>query len=326
MQKVIVTGANGFIGSQLMTALNRMGFDVRGLIRNHSDISLVPEELQHRLVRVDYFNEDELYDVLNGYGAVFHLAGMTRAWKQSELMRGNVDVTRSLLTVAKNVDSMQHFIFMSSQAAAGQSLSPELYKEEGDECNPASGYGKSKLRAEKIIRECGRLNWTIVRPASVYGPGDRDFLPYFRMIRRHLVFLLSGNRRFSVIYSADLVRFLTMLPLREKAFGQDFFISDGVSYTFDKFIDYMEEALASFAIRFKLPSATIVPATMFSEIFGRIFGKVPILNFQRMADFQGQCWLCSPDKAKRVIGWEPEHDIRDALRETYTWYRDQRWL
>ncbi len=326
MQKVIVTGANGFIGSQLMTQLSRMGYDVRGLIRPFSDVSLVPEELQHRLIRIDYHDEDQLKDVMKGYEIVFHLAGMTKSWKRSELFRANVEVTRNMLDVASEIDSMRQFVFMSSQAAAGQSYSQGIFKQEGDECNPVSGYGKSKLEAEKLVRRWKKPGWTIVRPASVFGPGDRDFLPYFRMMKWHVVVLLSGERRFSVIYSVELVRFLTMLPMQEKAFGQDFFISDGASYTFDKFINFLEEGLSSFATQIQLPSVLLYPATFFAEIVGRIMKRVPILNFQRIADFQGTCWLCSPDKANRLIGWESETGLGDALRETFEWYREHRWL
>ncbi len=326
MQKVIVTGANGFIGSQLMTQLHRMGFEARGLIRESSDISLIPEELHPHLHHVDYFKPEQLYDALSGYEIVYHLAGMTKAFKRSELMRANVDVTRHLLKAAIDNESVQHFVFLSSQAAAGQAASEGQCKLESDACKPVSGYGKSKLEAEKLLHHCEDIDWTIVRPASVFGPGDRDFLSYFRMAKMHLIVLLAGKRKFSAIYSKDLVRFLSMLPMQEKTFRQTFFVSDGIDYSFDQFIDYLEEAIATFAIRIHLPVPLIYPAALLSEIFGRIVRKVPILNFQRVPDFAGKRWLCSSEKAKRLIGWEPDYDPRDALMETYKWYQDHNWL
>ncbi len=309
-----------------MVHLNQLGYEVKGLIRASSDIGLIPEELHPNIARIDYRHEKQVLQALEGYNAVFHLAGMTKAWSRKQLYRANVDVTRILLGAARKTESMKHFIYLSSQAVSGTSCCGNDFKCEDDPCRPVSGYGRSKRAAEKTVRRAEGIHCTIVRPASVFGPGDKDFLSYFRMVQKHVAVLLSGERSFSAIYSRDLVQFLGMLPLNDNAYGETFFVSDGKQYSFTGFVRYIEEAMKTFALKIYLPAIFIYPATFFSEIAGRFLGKIPVLNFQRIGDFTGKHWLCSSERAREILGWRPEYDIRDALRETYQWYIENNWL
>jgi nucleoside-diphosphate-sugar epimerase len=191
--KCLVTGAAGFIGSQLCEQLLRDNHTVIGLdafipyypraakeanlagFRNHPAFHFHPIDLRG----------DPLDTVLAGVEAIFHLAampGLTRSWTDFDLYEScNVTATQRLLEVARKQASLKRFLYVSTSSVYGRYAS-------GDESlptRPISPYGVTKLAAENLCRayaeECG-LPLVVLRYFSVYGPGQRPDMAYHRFI------------------------------------------------------------------------------------------------------------------------------------------------
>src|SRR5919107_3562778 len=180
-----VTGGTGFVGSHLLRLALAEGYDVRALTRGwrppEDDIAWVDGALDR---------PDTLAKLVAGADAVVHVAGAINAPDRAGFEAINVAGTANMIDAARKA-GVRRFVHISSLAAR----EPKL-----------SAYGWSKARSERLVAASG-LEWTIVRPPAVYGPGDRETLELFRMARRGLVALPPGGR-FSIIHVEDLCRLI----------------------------------------------------------------------------------------------------------------------
>src|SRR5438105_3133565 len=172
-----ITGGTGFVGSHLLTAARAQGYQVRALTRGWR-----PPQPGIVWVEGALDRPDSLIALCSEADAVIHIAGLINAPDRAGFEAVNVGGTAATLDAA-HAAGIRRFIHISSLAAR----EPEL-----------SDYGWSKARAERVVAASG-LDWTIVRPPAVYGPGDRETFELFRMAKRGLVALPPGGR-FSVIH------------------------------------------------------------------------------------------------------------------------------
>ena len=147
-----VTGGSGFVGSHLLRAARGEGYDIRALTRGWRP----PEE------GIDWIDGaldrgDSLARLCEGADAVVHIAGLINASSRTAFEAVNVGGTAGMIDAARRA-GVRRFVHISSLAAR----EPEL-----------SDYGRSKARAERLVAASG-LDWTIIRPPAVYGPGDRE--------------------------------------------------------------------------------------------------------------------------------------------------------
>jgi len=324
MKKIVITGANGFLGSTLTSKLLEQNIDVVPLVRNGSDVSLLPDnsDIQY----VDYRNMDELEKAFSGQQILIHNAGLTKAVDWETYKKINVDLTEKIIDVFNRTPSMEHFIFISSQAAAGPS--PEnIPINEDSFCNPISLYGKSKLEAEKIVRNKVVKNWTIIRPASVFGPGDKDFLQMFKIIKKHIMlFPVRKEKIFSMIYSEDLVKFILSVVDEPKAYEQIFFVSNDNASTQEELADYIEQIQNTFSNHIVIPEILLDILAEIFELYRKFTGKLTVFNKERLKEFKLSNWQISNKKAKELLHFQPDHDIYEALNKTYLWYRQKGWI
>jgi uncharacterized protein YbjT (DUF2867 family) len=183
-QVLAVTGGTGFVGQHLLRIAREAGYPLRALTRRPQ----APEE-GIIWVRGDLDSPESLDELLLGADAVIHIAGLISG-SPAQFAAVNVGGTAALLAAAARV-GVRRLIHISSLAAREPSL---------------SRYGESKSQSEALVQSSG-LDWTIVRPPAVFGPGDRETLELFRMARRGFV-ALPPRGRFSVIHVEDLCRLL----------------------------------------------------------------------------------------------------------------------
>ncbi|MCK4826243.1 NAD(P)-dependent oxidoreductase, partial [bacterium] len=213
-KKALVTGANGFVGSNLVRALLKKGYEVTCLVRSTSNLSSI-ENLPVSLKNADYHSLSSLREACEDQEIIFHIAAKVREINEKRYFDANVELTKNLLESMKS-STVKKFVFLSTQAAAGPAdgLSP---KTETCSCNPVSYYGKSKLEAERVVHEECPVPWVIIRPPSVYGPRDRDFLLYFKLVNKHLAPMAGSKKKyFSLVYVEDLVRMIIMAAENER--------------------------------------------------------------------------------------------------------------
>ena len=186
--KLAITGGTGFVGAHVIDAALAAGHEVKALTRRDQ-----PERDRLTWVAGSLDDRPALKLLVEDADAIIHLAGVINAPDAAGFEQGNVAGTLAMLAAA-TAGGVRRFVHVSSLAAREPKLSL---------------YGASKARAEELVESSG-LDWAIVRPPAVYGPGDRETLELFKMARRGFV-LLPPNGRVSLIHVDDLARLLLAL-------------------------------------------------------------------------------------------------------------------
>lgn len=322
--RIAVTGANGFVGSNLANYFHALGWETAAIVRSGADTGQIDPGVQ--VVPVDYFSPTELASALASSEIVIHNAGKTRTRSYAEMLAANVVVTRKVLAAFNHNPGCRRFIYVSSQAASRPTQELRAVTEE-ETSAPVDWYGRSKALSERIIRaECAK-EWTIVRPASVYGPGERDFLQLFKSIKSGVNFSLgSQDQHLSLIHISELCEFLGLCCTRENARNQLFFASDGVAYSQSRFTALVEELLGKKALTLKIPIPLAKLAGYAGDLAETITGRTGLVNSQKIKELLGPNWVCSSEKARDFLGWEPVPSLEGKLRQTLDWYIQQGWL
>lgn len=325
--KALVTGGNGFVGSHLVEALLKKGYEVVCLVRNKSDLRFL-SGLQVEYRYGDITDKNSLIEAAKGIDFVFHVAGITRAKNRAEYFGVNASGTRNLVQACFETNpDVKRFIYVSSQTAAGPSK--DLHPiDENAKCEPINDYGKSKLEGEKeVLNFKDKLPVTIIRPPAVYGPRDKDTLYFFQLINKGIILAFGLKESYlSLIYVKDLARGLILAAESQKSSGQIYFLTDGKTYAWSEAFGVIRDALGVKAIRLRVPKSLLVTSAFFSEAFTRLLGKTPLLHLGRAKDLCQRFWICDTSKAKADLGFLPGYDLKIGAVKTASWYRENKWL
>jgi nucleoside-diphosphate-sugar epimerase len=324
---VLVTGANGFIGSHLVEALLDKGYAVRCMVRETSDLTYI-SDLAVEWAYADLRDEAALHQACHGVDAICHCGSLTRALDEETMMRVNAGGTQALAHVCVHAcPGLRRFLFISSQTACGPAQGPADLIDECCHTEPITWYGKSKLAAERTLHDLdSRLPLTILRPAAVFGPRDRDFLIYFELVKRGLNLHIGHDDRWlSLIYVHDLVVLIILALESERAVGEIYFAST-TDRTHVELANAIATALDKKPHRISIPEALLTPNSVWTRVLGRLTGSSTLLDNQRVLDLRERFWLCSGEKAKRDLGFTPQHDLETAIQATANWYLDSGWL
>jgi nucleoside-diphosphate-sugar epimerase len=322
---VLITGASGFIGGRLRSALLDAGADVVALRRAGS-----PEPRRGRSAVVDYADTDALRRLVEKEkpALVFHLAGATKGVTYTDFAQANVMPTKNLLAALRDAHpEVKRFVLMSSLSSYGPSR-PDAPHHEDSPRRPIEFYGQSKLAAEEAVEAVGTaLPWTILRPAGVYGPGDADFFELFKSVERGLnVFFGNRERWFSSLYVDDLVRVTLDVTGREATRGKGYFVCDGKPITWGAFQEEIVHASGRRVRTLNLPGVLVDIAAVGGELLTRLDGKPRLFNRQKARMGAQEAWTCRHDALREDTGYRPEVDVAEGVRRTIAWYRAEKWL
>jgi nucleoside-diphosphate-sugar epimerase len=336
-ERALVTGATGFIGYHLVRELARSGTNVTCLVRSSSDTKAI-EPFNPRFVLGDILQEDGLSEATSNVDVVFHLAAAQESFNPQGYYDLNVGGTRNLVEACARHESPPIFVYVSSLAAAGPASSGNLLTER-DAPSPISHYGKSKLAAEEVVRAwADELPATIVRPPIVFGERDKDVFQMFQYIKYgiHLVLPPRGSR-YSLIHASDLSKGLVSAADKGERLDHDKPIDpsgQGVYYfAYDQHPSYEElgeiisESLGRKSVRLiRVPRLLTLSFALVYELGARIRGKPGIVSFDKARDGLAGSLTCSAKKAEEQIGFKPETNLNDRMRQTALWYLDNGWL
>jgi nucleoside-diphosphate-sugar epimerase len=323
----LVTGASGFIGSHLVEALLAQGRSVRCLVRDRRRLRWL-QGLPVEIIEGDCARPDTLDVVAGGVERVFHVAGATWAATAAEFYRQNATGTLNLLQAcAAAAPGLERFVLVSSQAASGPATAGRAVREH-DPPRPISVYGESKLAAERYVRQfSARLPVTILRPSAVYGPRDRSFLGYFRLVRRG--FLLefgAGERHLSLCHVTDLVAGILRAADSQPASGSVYFVADSEPYSWREVEQVLCDTLGVDARRLTLPRWLLHALGALGQGVGAV-SRVPVqLNRARAAELLERRWTCDTGLARRELGYASKTTLRAGLQQSVRWYEQQNWL
>ena len=205
--EVLITGANGFLGSALCRRLVGDGHRVRALVRPGSDGSALDGVGVERVPGGRDRRRGRCRRAVEGSEVVFHLAGLRRAPERSAFFRVNAEGTRTVSEAMLRVGA-RRMVLVGSLAAVGPSR-PDRPHVETDPLEPAEWYGESKAEAERIALGTRGLEVAVARPPRILGPGDRENLVFFRLVKRGIRLEIGGGPRpLSVVDVDDVVELL----------------------------------------------------------------------------------------------------------------------
>jgi dihydroflavonol-4-reductase len=300
---------------------------VRCMVRQTSDLTFL-RDLDVDLVYSDVCDAGCLRDACQGVDAVCHCAALTRAMDQETFLRVNAQGTEALARAAlEGSPDLRRFLYISSMAAAGPSQGADDFLDESRPPQPLNWYAKSKWAAEQALLSLNsQLPLTIIRPATVFGPRDRDVFAYFELVKRGLQLQLGRNDRwYSLIYVRDLVDLLVLALEDDRALGQTYF-GCTLAVTYADLAQAIARAMNKRTLRITLPEAVLTPIALGAKVQERLTGRPALLNEQRVLDLRHPYWLCSGEKARQELGFRPRYNLERAILETADWYRNNGWL
>jgi len=323
---VLITGANGFVGSRLCAHLIRQGYQVIAQVRRGSDLSLLRDvDVEYRYC--EFTEPDTLPEVVAGVDFIVHSAGVIKARRKETFFIVNEQGTRSLLeTVERHNPGVKRIVHVSSLAAAGPST-PGRPISESDPPHPITTYGESKLAGERVaLSFAERLPIVVVRPPAIYGPGDSGILSFFKAVYLHLKPLIGdGRRRWQLIHVDDLCVGIERALKAEVESGGVYFIAEKDAYTYRELIDHLVAAGGRWSVPLILPAPLFHALTVVSEFAFRALGATPLLTREKNRELNSW-WEMDVSRARQELGFESRIGFADGARQTFEWYINQGWL
>ncbi len=309
MTVALVTGASGFVGSHLVDCLLERDYHVKVVVRRTSDLRWLEGRPVDR-VEADLSAPAALplSDV------VFHVAGVIRSGTWGGFLAGNRDAARHAIEGAH----AGRFVHVSSLAAAG----PGEGVDESTPCRPISLYGRSKWEGEQEVwRRRGRIPVTVIRPPVVYGPRDTGLIDLYRIVRWGLRPEIGGDMVLSLVHVRDLVEGICRAAECPAAANEVFYMANPRPLAMSRILGEAARALDRRPLRVPVPARVVRFLGAAAEDAAKFLGRSSMFTRDKALEMTQAAWSCSPEKARRVLGWEARIPLDRGMAETMEWYR-----
>ncbi len=306
---IAITGATGFIGSTIARHLIAAGWRVRCLVRSLPRARLKLSCFdQLDMVEGSLEDSSSLRKLVEGCRVVVHCAGTVRGAHVHHFNRVNVEGVASLVRITREVADSPSFFLLSSLAAR----EPHL-----------SAYAASKKKGEQQLAFlAGNMPWVVLRPPAVYGPGDREILPLFRLMEKGVAPLVGDRRsRFSLLYVDDLSAAVCSF-LKQPAWSQSIYeLHDGHGggYSWDEVIAVFSRLRAKKLLKVQVPLSLLSVSAQVNQMLSPLLGKHPMLTPGKIRELKHLDWVCDNQVITEQTGWQPRVDLAEGLRRTMGW-------
>lgn len=339
MNRVLVTGASGFVGGHLVKALARRGLDVRVLVRSHAAADRFREQ-QVGVALGDLCDAESLPAAVADRDTIFHVGGVIAVVRYDDFDRVNGGGTRNLVAACQRLSQPPRFIQVSSISAVGPIARGSVRTEDAAP-NPISRYGISKRAGEAAVEAAAdRMPVTVVRPGVVFGPRDKELLVAFRAIRNTFVHVSPRRRNppLSYIEVRDLAELLITAAERGRCIEPPGSTTPGTGEgyyfaTHDEFPCYRkfgQLAAQAMGRRFAVPCVPPRPIpwciALVGETIAKLRGKPVVFGRDKFREAIASSWACSNQRAREQLGFHPSAPLLEQLRATVEWYRQEGWL
>ena len=329
-EKLLVTGASGFIGSFIVEEALRRDYDVWAAVRKSSSRQFLSDPRIH-FIELDLDSTEHLLQQLKGssFSYVVHAAGVTKCLDKADFRRINTLGTQHLVEALLALRMpLRCFVYISSLSIMGAIREEQPYREilESDTPCPNTAYGESKLAAEQWL-STQELPYVILRPTGVYGPRERDYFMMAKSIKAHTDFAVGYRQQdITFVYVTDVVQ-AVFLAMEKGRTGRKYFLSDGEVYQSSTFSDLIRQELGNpWWIRITAPLWLLRIITFCGEWAGHLTGKVTALNNDKYNIMRQRNWRCDIEPARQELGYEPQVKLPEGVRRSIQWYKDNKWL
>lgn len=310
MNRILITGPNGFIGSHLYSRLNGNQYKLRTLSR-------FPYTLCSDHWITDLATENCPEGLCAGIDTIFHLAGKAHALAENQQDEAeyrliNTEGTRKLLEAARQA-GVKRFVFFSSVKAVGEC---DLQPMDESVTIPAdTSYGQSKYEAEQLVLHGGYVpHPVVIRPCMVYGNSDKGNLPLMiKAIHKGLFPPLPElhNRR-SMVHVEDVVSAALLAAENPAAAGQVYIVSDGQSYSTRQLYDWIRAGLGKPFLNWAIPFTMLRLLAKIGDGIGWLSRRRFVFDGAALQKLTASAWYSSA-KFERELGFHPQQSLRQSL-------------
>ncbi len=305
---VALTGATGFIGSAILNRLVDAGLRVQALIR--PPISRLQTYDPSVVWNEGHLADDEsLLRLLSGVDVVIHCAGTVRGAAPKDFNQTNVDGVARLVRATKKQHPTPRFLLISSLAAR----EPHL-----------SFYAASKRQGEVVLADnAGSMPWLALRPPAVYGPGDREMAPLFRLAGFGLAPILgTGDNRFSLLYVDDLAEAVFKILCQPKMEHGKFELHDGQpqGYNWHEIIKIVSSLKGKRIRKLHVPLRLVQIISRINSKIATFFGYAPMFTPEKVREISHPRWVCDNTEFNGRTGWQPKIRLKEGLQHTFGWH------
>lgn len=313
MKKILITGANGFVGSHLVDYLLGKNYQIVATVRKLDPSLDLESKNIHWVETGEISPQTDWANILKGIEVIVHLAQRAHVMNENAanpeeiFKRINVDSLQQLATQATKA-GVKKFIFLSSIKVNGEFTREKPFNE-NDIPNPTDFYGISKLDAEKLLLDLAEklsMRVVIIRPPLVYGKGvPGNFKSLVRLLKKG-IFIPFGsiyNKR-SLVGVTNLCDFVESCILNPKADNETFLISDDQDISTTVLVNTINQIIGLKSKIIPFPVIILKLALRFigkSSLSTRLFGSLQV----------------DISKAKGLLGWRApyplEYDIKNAV-------------
>ncbi|HIX53890.1 MAG TPA: NAD(P)-dependent oxidoreductase [Candidatus Sphingobacterium stercoripullorum] len=328
-EKVLITGASGFVGWHLIKRAKERGWQIHAAVRPSSKTDAIKPYVD-RFIYLNYEDSFQLEEVIkeNAYTLIIHAAAMTRAKTLDELIKVNSDYTINLLRAATTSPALKRFVYISSLAAVGPVSYEGRAITEDNPQRPLTIYGESKKHSEeRIFQEFIGQNITILRPTAVFGPKEKDLFILFDTFNKGLdPYIGRKPQKLSFIYVDDLVQAILKAGEDRRQGTFSYNLSDGKVYSRYDMADNYKRVFHKRLFRFHVPYFLVQWVAAIFQFAYKNSKHMPVIYPERLKELTAENWSCDISLAKEEIGYNPNYNLDSAIKVTVDWYKNEGWL
>lgn len=318
----LVTGGSGFLGGRLVQLLAERGAAVRALVRDGSDVRHLSAP-GIKLTSGSLTDRESLAAAVRGVSHIYHCAACSTDWARWDVYyEANVAGVRNLLDAASCEPSLERFVHVSTTDVYGYPRVP--CDESGTLMDVGLPYNRTKLLGETLVREAS-LPWTVLRPATIYGPRGKAFASDIAgLLRQGMMAVIEGGRsRGGFCYvdnAAQAIIDASASPTTQKRLYN---LTDGTGVTWRQYVDALAHGLGTRRAWINLPGSLAFAVARAMEApyrFLRAPGR-PLLT--RHAVYLLACDQEFPaDAARHDFGFHPSVSFEEGVARTVAWLRE----